>query len=230
MNTLLADVRKSMTSGRRTEPTSHDWVFALASSGLKGSSSLESHFDIGEIPPTDLQWPFSPPEPPEAPPPDLEGLLGPELSGKAEKESRKYIPQHFPPFPSKHTYKATPVFPQRENDPRMIRERAAKEGMDAEKSLRTLMAAKKAGLQKRLGGKQKLSSSMKERDWLWEQAMKDALKAEEEQEARRRRHADKDEYEEDVAESKEPERKLNLEERVHVNYDRKFWRKSAREH
>ncbi|KAB5539268.1 WD40-repeat-containing domain protein [Coniochaeta sp. 2T2.1] len=36
-------------------------------------------------------------------------VLGPELSGQAEKEAKQHIPQVFPSFPSIHTYKSTPV-------------------------------------------------------------------------------------------------------------------------
>lgn len=235
MTEFLGQVRKSMSSARRTETVSHDWIYALASAGIPGSSSLEQHLDTGNIPATVLQPSFAPPEPAEEPPPDLEGLLGPELSGKADKESKQYIPKHFPPFPSKHTYKATPVFAQRENDPRMIRERAAKEGIDAEKSLRTLMAAQKEGLQKRKGGKRKRSQRMKESDELWRQAMEDSMKDEEEREEQERKrlaalaHEDAHEWEETPeVPVQQPKRRINLEEGVHVNYDRKFWRKSAR--
>src|SRR4051812_6627786 len=117
MTNFLTQVRKSMASARRTETVPHDWIYALAANGLVGSSSLEPHLDTGEIPPSLLQPHFDPPEPADPPPLNLEGLLGPELSGKAEKESKAYIPKHFPPFPSKHTYKSTPVFAKRENDP-----------------------------------------------------------------------------------------------------------------
>lgn len=36
-------------------------------------------------------------------------VLGQELSGKAEKEAKRHIPQAFPSFPSIHTYKVTPL-------------------------------------------------------------------------------------------------------------------------
>jgi len=246
MTNFLKQVRTSMSSARRTDTVAHDWVYALTASGLRGSGALEQHLDTGDIPPSLLQPYFDPPAPPEAPPPNTESLLGPELSGKADKETRSYIPSHFPPFPSKHTYKATPVFTQRENDPRKIREKATEEGIQAEQSLRKLMAAQKAGIQKRNVGNRKRSRRMKENDQLWQAAMTE-LQADEEQmekdEVEQRAREDINDAEDDdqfmfngdapleTRKRRTPrtvDRNVNLEEGVHVNYDQKYWRKSAR--
>lgn len=243
MNNFLAQVHKSMTSARRTDTVPHDWIYALNASGLRGSAPLEPHLDTGDIPPTLLQPYFHPPAPPEASPPDTESLLGPELSGKADKETRAYIPKHFPPFPSKHTYKATPVFTEREHDPRKIREKATEEGVLSEQSLRKLMAAKKAGIQKQSAGKRKRSKRMQESDKLWQEAMaslvEDEKKVEKEEQQRQAREladAEAAEEEDDWNAPPRPrirqlvstvDRSVNLDEGVHVNYDRRFWRKSA---
>jgi transcription initiation factor TFIID subunit 8 len=236
MRNFLGQVHKSMSSARRTETVSSDWVYALTSNGITGSSSLEQHLDTGEIPPSLLQPSFAPPEPAEQPPPDLEGLLGPGLSGKADKDAKRYIPSHFPPFPSKHTWKATPVFTERENDPRKIREKATEEGILAEQSLRKLMVAQKKGLQKtndRLG-KRKRSKRIAESDKLWEEAMKEVRDDEDARaEAMNRFDDDMDEdtwtdpSQVPLKPKPNSDRKVNLE-GVHVNYDQKFWRKSAR--
>ncbi|KAF2635740.1 hypothetical protein P280DRAFT_411180 [Massarina eburnea CBS 473.64] len=243
MQDFLGKVRKSMCSSRRTETTPHDWIYALKAVGIAGSSSLENQLDTGNIPPHVLQPQFAPPERDESPPPNLEGLLGPELSGKMDKESRNYIPKHFPPFPSKHTYTATPVFAQRESDPRRIREKAAADGIRAEESLRKLMAAQKEGLQNRKGGKRKQSERLKKSNAMWRAAMEASMKEDEEREAKEKEQ--RKEYldrhlgigEEDFLEDPLPhesasqsqyKREINLDEPVQVNYDRKFWRKNAR--
>jgi transcription initiation factor TFIID subunit 8 len=160
------------------------------------------------------------------------------LSGKTDKETRSYIPSHFPPFPSKHTYKSTPVFTERENDPRKIRERATEEGILAEQSLRKLMAAQKAGIQKQNVGKRKRSRRMKESNKLWQAAMTDLLadeKQNDKDEALQRAMEAEEEPDWDapmeVRQRQAPvtvDRKVNLEEGVHVNYEQRFWRKSAR--
>ncbi|KAH8701300.1 transcription factor TFIID complex subunit 8 C-term-domain-containing protein [Phaeosphaeriaceae sp. PMI808] len=235
---FLAQVRKSMSSARRTETVAHDWIYALASSGLRGSGALEPHLDTGDVPPSLLQPHFEPAAPSEAPPPDTESLLGPELSGKVDKESCAYIPTHFPPFPSKHTYKATPVFTNRENDPRKIREKATEEGILAEQSLRKLMAAQKAGMQKQNVGKRKQSRRMKASNRLWQQGMTELL-AEEKQnekneEQRRAREAEEEADWDAPLEARiqqipvTVDRNVSLDEGVHVNYEQRFWRKSAR--
>ncbi|KAL5116430.1 hypothetical protein ACEQ8H_005666 [Pleosporales sp. CAS-2024a] len=238
MSKFLSQVQKSMSSARRTETVAHDWIYALSSSGLRGSGPLEQHLDTGDIPPSLLQPHFVPPAPREAPPPDTESLLGPELSGKADKETRAYIPSHFPPFPSIHTYKATPVFTKRENDPRKIREKATEEGIMAEQSLRKLMAAQKVGIQKQNVGKRKRSERMKASNRLWQAAMTDLLAEEKQKEKDEERQRVLDAEEEpdwdaptEARTRQAPltvERNVNLEEGVHVNYERRFWRKSAR--
>ena len=236
MNNLLAHVRISMNSSRRTSTVAHDWVHALTQTGLRGSAVLEQHFDIGNIPPALVQPHFEPPVASEAPPPNTESLLGPALSGKADKDTRAYIPKHFPAFPSKHTYKATPVFTDRENDPRKIREKATEEGVLAEQSLRKLMAAQKAGIQKQNAGKRKRSKRMKMSDQLWQEAMTDLLaeeverEKEEEQRQARMDEDDMDEWEQPLEPRiRQPvaDRNLSLEEGVHINYEQRFWRKSA---
>lgn len=244
MTKFLTNVRMSMSSARRTETVAHDWIYALANAGLHGSGVLEPHLDTGDIPPSLLQPQFDPPAPQEPQPISTDALLGPELSGKTDKEARAYIPKHFPPFPSKNTYKATPVFTKRENDPRKIREKATEEGILAEQSLRKLMAAQKAGIQKQTAGKRKRSSRMKESDKLWQDAMTDLLAEEQdraEKEARQREREENSDVEDNADEdawnansqNHQPivvhvERNVNLEEGVHVNYDQRFWRKSAR--
>lgn len=239
MTNFLSTVRQHMSSARRTETVPQDWIHALKGAGIVGSSALEPHLDYGQMPPQLLQPAFEPAEPTEAPPPDLEGLLGTELSGKADKESRKYIPAHFPPFPSRHTYQATPVYAHRESDPRSIREKAAEEGIAAEKSLRTLMIAQKAGLQKRKGGKRKMGETAQKRSSFLKEAMADCLKDEAERKARedsRRAAFDRedDEWEErappfpSTQATSQNEKKIDRDTISEVNYDRKFWRKNAR--
>lgn len=191
MSNFTDQIRKSMSSSRRTVPLPHDFVYALNSVGLTGSGVLEPHLDVGDLAPSLLQPTFAPPEPAEPPPPDLEGMLGPELSGRADKENRKYIPAHFPAFPPKHTWMATPVYAKREVDPHTIRERAAKEGVEAEKSLRRLMEKKKEGDRKKNASRAQAQRSpvAVKREQLWRTALKEAFDEEDEDEAQRLQEA-----------------------------------------
>lgn len=236
MTALLAQVRTSMCSARRTDPIAHDWLYALATAGMCGSSALDQHLDTGELPPALLQPSCSPSAPPAPPPPDTHALLGATLSGQADKDARAYIPRHFPAFPSKHTYKATPVFTRREHDPRTIREKATEEGILAEQSLRKLMAAQKAGIQKQNLGKRKRSKRITESGSLWQETMVDLLteeKAQDGHEQQRRAQLTDDEQGWDalVPLPMRPfasECNVNLDEGLHVNYEQKYWRKPAR--
>ncbi|KAF9110896.1 hypothetical protein BGX27_005735 [Mortierella sp. AM989] len=55
--------------------------------------------------------------------------------------ARTVVPDHLPPFPSKHSYKQTPVFVKRPNDPQKIRELNAEQSRLVESNLKRLMAA-----------------------------------------------------------------------------------------
>ncbi|KAF1972037.1 hypothetical protein BU23DRAFT_509200, partial [Bimuria novae-zelandiae CBS 107.79] len=191
MTKFTDNIRQSMASARRTEPLPHDYIYALNCAGITGSGTLEPHLDTGDFPPSLLQSTCPPPAAADPPPPELEGMLGPELSGKADKESRKYIPAHFPAFPPKHTWKSTPVYAKREVDPHAIREKAAKEGIEAEKSLRRLMEKKKEGerVKKARRAQPKRSPVAVKREMLWKTALKEALEEEDAEEAEKLRGA-----------------------------------------
>lgn len=82
----------------------------------------------------------------DSPPPKDELLkslpfLGPHLSGEVDRAQCRHIPKHLPQFPSRHTYRYTPVFTEREQDPRKIRERATEDGRHGEDALRKLARA-----------------------------------------------------------------------------------------
>ncbi|KAK4960714.1 hypothetical protein LTR66_012922 [Elasticomyces elasticus] len=144
-------VRTSMHSCRRHTPLPQDFALALSanSTNLSPTDPLTSSSLLPQaklpLPPRIVQPRISLPKEDELPPPSaqFEEILGPELSSKEAQAERRYIPPHFPPLPSKHTYVQTPVYAARERDPRKIRERAAQEGIHAEQLLRKLQAASK---------------------------------------------------------------------------------------
>ena len=119
-------------------------------------------------------------------------LLGIELDGSNDR--RSYIPEHLPPFPSKHTYLATPVFTERPSEPRVIREIATQEAVFAENALRKILAAGAIGNKKKASAETHeveegvITSApstikRKRRNEVWEQAF-NAIKVAEEAEAK----------------------------------------------
>lgn len=164
---LMSYITESMSAARRVQPTAPDFEFAMRHMGLT-SSHLKPHLN----PPlskdkTQLSFEFQEAEPalPETP----AALLGPDLDGAADKNTRAYIPSFFPPFPSRHTYKSTPVMAEREVDPRKIREKATEGARNAEEALRKLVKFSKTGRTGAIRGIE--NNDMKKlRSELWEQA------------------------------------------------------------
>jgi hypothetical protein len=103
-------------------------------------------------------------------------LLGNELSGAVDKLTKPFIPKKFPAFPSKHTYKATEVMPERETDPRKIREKATEAARHGEEALRRLVGVGKTGDPKGVRKAFIKNPGTKQRHELWDRAMED-LKA-----------------------------------------------------
>ncbi|KAF9119702.1 hypothetical protein BGW39_000109 [Mortierella sp. 14UC] len=64
-----------------------------------------------------------------------------EKPGSAKVTARTIVPDHLPAFPSKHSYKQTPVFVKRPTDPQKIRELNAEQSRLVESNLKKLMAA-----------------------------------------------------------------------------------------
>lgn len=138
MTRFLRNVQVSMLASRRTHAIPQDFLQSLHSHQLS-LRSLIPHLDP-PVPAAQSQFSLS------ADSTTQKGSFeptfpGPALFGIADSESRSYVPNHFPPFPSMHTYKMTPEVPERVNDPRKIRELAIEDGRTAEQALRRVLGA-----------------------------------------------------------------------------------------
>ncbi|KAI4158362.1 MAG: hypothetical protein LQ342_007492 [Letrouitia transgressa] len=139
MNHFLKDVRQSMYSCRRTQPIPQDFLQALHTHQLS-LRALLPHLDP-PVSAADSRITLS-----KEPEEKVEqqhhfDFLGPALNDPPNVQTKLYVPSHFPPFPSRHTYKETPDFAEREKDPRKLRERAIEEGRLGEEALRKLVSA-----------------------------------------------------------------------------------------
>ncbi|KAL4928214.1 uncharacterized protein BDV17DRAFT_282192 [Aspergillus undulatus] len=150
---LASYVRASMLSSRRLQPIPHDFEYALKRHSLPVDSLVPYLQTPRKVEPIPTQLPSPPPEEDD----DFKILpsLEPELDGEDDRARSSYIPKHFPGFPSKHTYRHTPVFTERERDPRKIRERATDDGRHGEEALRKLARAAFKDNQPGSGGREK---------------------------------------------------------------------------
>lgn len=127
-----------MLSSRRTQAIPQDFLQSLHSNQLS-LRSLIPHLDP-PVPAIQSQFFLSADSTTQKEPAE-QTFPGPALFSLVNSESRSYVPNHFPPFPSMHTYRMTPEVPERVNDPRKIRELAIEDGRTAEQALRRVLGA-----------------------------------------------------------------------------------------
>ena len=158
-----------MLSCRRTRPIPQDYLRALHTHQLT-LSSLLPHLDsiitpIESQPTLSLDRTRTDDVSKELP------FVEATLNGTSNLPSTPFIPQHFPHFPGKHTYKATSEFIDRDQDPRKLRERATEEGRLGEEALRRLVSAG-SGEEMNHDKKAKVNKdSRKHREELWRETM-----------------------------------------------------------
>ncbi len=101
-------------------------------------------------------------------------FLGPELDGNLDKESREWIPQSFPGFPSRHSYRFTAVEAPAP-DPRKKRAEAAAEARKGEEALRRIDRAAKISRHKELKELANRNPLSKRRHQALEEMMRDFI-------------------------------------------------------
>ncbi|KAJ5621469.1 hypothetical protein N7528_006252 [Penicillium herquei] len=134
---LSTYIRQSMSASRRLQPIPPDFEYAFGRVNLSFTDLIPHVQSSKAVVPIPTLLPSPPPE-------DELARKIPFLNSLRDLETevdRSYVPKTFPDFPSKHTYSSTPVFTERDNDPRKIRERAAEDGRHGEEALRKLAAA-----------------------------------------------------------------------------------------
>lgn len=173
MENFLSEVTSSMRHARRAEPTPLDFSYALSRFDLP-ILSMEPHLK----PPvskekTVIELVMEQED--EQITTSQSTLLGEELSGEPDRQSKPYIPARFPSFPSKHTYKWTEIESARETDPRKIRQEATEAARQGEEALRRLNKVSRAGKERDIKRAAQKDPKSKERHELWEQMMKDVM-------------------------------------------------------
>ncbi len=160
-----------MLSCRRSQPTPLDFEYALRREGLT-ARLLKPHLKP-PVPRSRCLLQFTPAPPQDLPHRPATELLGEDLNGESDKLTKSYIPRRFPSFPGKHTYKSTEVKPEREADPRKIREKATEEARHGEEALRRLVNVRKAGDHKDAKKTTGKGTKQSERHKMWQITMED---------------------------------------------------------
>ncbi|KIW76428.1 hypothetical protein Z517_11174 [Fonsecaea pedrosoi CBS 271.37] len=140
---FLSKVRRSMLAARRTYPIATDFETAI--------DVLDIPRPDDQLAPYQTQPSINPPLLPTPPPEDEfhnlvelpASFLGPGLDGHGELKRFSFTTKGLPELPSAHTYRDTPVYPDRQSDSRKIRELATHEGKLGEQALRKLAGAVK---------------------------------------------------------------------------------------
>ncbi|KAL9598107.1 MAG: hypothetical protein Q9179_004032 [Wetmoreana sp. 5 TL-2023] len=220
---FLADVRRSMLSCRRTQTTAQDFLQALHTHQLS-LRALLPHLRP-PISPQDARI-ILPYEPQEKDEQYNHESLGTRLNSAVVEQRKRYVPQHFPVLPGKHTYKATAVYPVREEDPRKVRERATEEGRLGEEALRRLVSARTIDRPSSASTGQRVRSIRAQRDELWKETMQ-AMTSKYLSELCQDSHSmDPDDSQHGYGPPEKPGLDYGRVSSA-VNADRKFWRKPA---
>ncbi|OAL30203.1 hypothetical protein AYO22_01719 [Fonsecaea multimorphosa] len=140
---FLSKVRRSMIAARRTCPIATDFETAV--------DVLDVPRPDDQLGPYQTQPSINRPLLPTPPPEDEfhnfvelpASFLGPGLDGHGELKKFSFTTRGLPELPSAHTYRNTPVYPDRLADNRKIRELATQEGKLGEQALRKLAGAVK---------------------------------------------------------------------------------------
>lgn len=219
---FLETVGMSMLASRRNVPIPQDFVLALAQLGIS-PAQLEEQLRL-KIP-NDISAPeILPPAPDEPTPVDLRSMLGTALC-ESMQSTHPQIPSHFPPLPSKHTWKDTQYIAAREKDPRKIRELAIQEGILAEQALRKLAAAAN---KPRSMSQRTASTTEKNKQAIWQDALA-AIVGDETRDTQQSNDMDismTDGADDQMGKHKEAPKQADRTAMV-INYDRAHWRKGA---
>ncbi|KAK5990966.1 Transcription initiation factor TFIID subunit 8 [Cladobotryum mycophilum] len=170
LKSIIEEIKRLAISSRRDHPIPSDFEAIMKRYNLT-LSALKPHLK-NPAPRNDIAPVYVDSSPTDNDAFSTLPLLGEELSGQQDKDSKHYIPSSFPDFPSTHTYKCTPQEDARVRDSKKIREEAARTAQQGEDALRRLVRASKMRKQKEVKSLVERDSQGKERFRLWESTMR----------------------------------------------------------
>ncbi|RYO78484.1 hypothetical protein DL766_002431 [Monosporascus sp. MC13-8B] len=172
MSGFIGQLKRTAHAARRENPTPADFETVLRRYNIP-TSSLKPHLK-NPVPKKQLS-----PKTYDPITEDISALqstetprfLGPELDGNLDKQSREWIPESFPGFPSKHTYKFTPVEVPAP-DKKKKRAEALADTRKAEQALGRIDRAGKISRHKELKEMADRDPLSKQRHQGWEEVMR----------------------------------------------------------
>lgn len=170
LESIITETTRLAVASRREQPTPTDFEAMLRRFNLP-MSSLKPHLRP-PIPMADAAPTFANIIPVDRDAHTTLPLLGEELSGRLDKESKHHIPATYPDFPSRHTYSFTPQDDPNLRDSKKTREEAARTAQQGEDALRRLVRASKMRKQKEAKSLVERDDQGRERFRLWELTMR----------------------------------------------------------
>ncbi|KAI8368579.1 hypothetical protein EDC96DRAFT_574090 [Choanephora cucurbitarum] len=127
--------------GNRTRPNIYDMARSLEAQGLD-LNTFQQFLDHQSS-----SWtPFFKTQPKPSTLEKIPNFLPSDNEDSEEEEESEggmplYVPRHLPTFPSKHSFRQTPIYINRPDDPQKVRELNSEQSRTVEENLKKLMAA-----------------------------------------------------------------------------------------
>ncbi|GAN04699.1 bromodomain associated domain protein [Mucor ambiguus] len=147
---MLSSAHRFAELGNRAKPNIHDITRSLENSGVEISNFKEYlHTKVNDTKTAKLKKKYFKTQKmtstlesiPNFLPSDNEDSEDEAEDHTTEGGMPTYVPRHLPSFPSKHSFRQTPIYINRPDDPQKVRELTSEQSRTVEENLKKLMSA-----------------------------------------------------------------------------------------